>query len=56
MVAPVWTDTRRKMSMFGKVKTLLQQGKLILPRSEPELLKQLRSLEFEQLQGWLDAH
>jgi Terminase RNaseH-like domain len=50
MVVPVWTDVRRKQSMFGKVKTLLQQGKLTLPR-EPELLKQLRALEFEQLQG-----
>jgi Terminase large subunit, T4likevirus-type, N-terminal len=50
MIVPVWTDVRRKMSMFGKVKTLLQQGLLTLPR-EPELLKQLRALEFEQLQG-----
>ena len=51
MVVPVWTDARRKQSMFGKVKTLLQRGQLALPRSEPELLKQLRALEFEQLQG-----
>jgi RNase P/RNase MRP subunit p29 len=51
MVVPVWTDVRRKQSMFGKVKTLLQRGQLTLPRAEPELLKQLRALEFEQLQG-----
>lgn len=51
LVIPVWTDSRRKQSMFGKVKTLLQQGLLTLPRGEPELLKQLRALEFEQLQG-----
>jgi hypothetical protein len=50
-VAPVWTDARRKQSMFGKVKTLLQEGLLTLPRGEPELLRQLRSLEFEQLAG-----
>lgn len=49
-VSKVWTDVRRKQSGFGKIKTLLQDGRLILP-NEPELLKQLRSLEFEQLTG-----
>lgn len=47
-VTPVWTDLRRKQSMFGALKMWLQAGRLVLPR-EPELLKQLRSLEFEQL-------
>jgi len=46
-VSPVWTDVRRKQSGFSKMKMLLQSGRLILPR-DPELLKQLRSLEFEQ--------
>ena len=49
-VAPVWTDVRRKQSGFGKIKMLLQRGQLVLPR-HPELLKQLRSLEFEQTSG-----
>ncbi|MDX3099696.1 terminase large subunit domain-containing protein [Nonomuraea angiospora] len=49
-VAPVWSDVRRKQSGFGKVKTMLQRGQLVLPR-HPELLKQLRSLEFEQTPG-----
>ncbi|MFF0243964.1 terminase large subunit domain-containing protein [Streptosporangium sandarakinum] len=49
-VFPVWTDVRRKQSGFGKIKTLLQRGRLVLPR-HPELLKQLRSLEFEQTPG-----
>lgn len=49
-VAAVWTDARRKMSGFGQIKMMLQQGLLVLPR-EPELLKQLRSLEFENLPG-----
>lgn len=48
-VFKVWTDNRRKMSGFSKIKVLLQRNALVLPR-EPELLKQLRSLEFEQLQ------
>ena len=47
-VVPVWTDVRRKQSGFGKIKTLLQAGRLVLPR-HPELLKQLRALRFEQL-------
>jgi hypothetical protein len=49
-VAAVWTDARRKMSGFGMIKMMLQQNLLVLPR-EPELLKQLRCLEFEQLPG-----
>jgi phage FluMu gp28-like protein len=49
-VAAVWTDVRRKQSGFGKIKMMLQQDLLVLPR-EPELLKQLRSLEFEQMAG-----
>lgn len=46
-VAPVWTDMRRKQSGFSKIKGLLQRDRLVLPR-HPELLKQLRGLEFEQ--------
>lgn len=46
-VKPVWTDARRKMSGFGKLRMLIQSGRIILPR-HPELLKQLRSLQFEQ--------
>lgn len=48
-VFKVWTDNRRKMSGFSKIKVLLQRNQLVLPR-HPELLKQLRGLEFEQLQ------
>lgn len=47
-VAPVWTDQRRKMSGFGRIKGLMQAGKLVLPL-HPGLLKELRALEFEQL-------
>jgi hypothetical protein len=49
-VAPVTTDVRRKQTGFGMIKGLLQARRLVLPR-HPELLKQLRSLEFEQLPG-----
>jgi len=49
-VVPVVTTAKRKLSGFGTVKMLLQQGRLILPR-EPELLKQLHALEYEQLQS-----
>lgn len=45
-VVPVATTARRKMSGFNKIKALLQSGRLVLPR-EPELLKQLSSLEYE---------
>lgn len=50
VVSPVWTDVRRKQSGFGMVKMLLQQDRMVLPRF-PELLKQLRALQFEQLAG-----
>lgn len=46
-VAPIWTDQRRKMSGFGRIKGLLQADRLVLPL-HPPLLKELRSLEFEQ--------
>lgn len=49
-VAAVWTDVRRKQSGFGMIKGLLQSDRLVLP-AHPELLKQLRALEFEQLPG-----
>lgn len=47
LVSKVWTDVRRKQSGFAKIKGLLQRGHLVLP-NHPELLKQLRALEFEQ--------
>lgn len=43
----VVTDIRRKASGFGRLKVLLQQGRLVLP-NHPALLRQLHSLEFEQ--------
>lgn len=46
-VGEVWTDQRRKMAGFGRLKAMLQRGVLVLPR-DPELLRELRSLEFEQ--------
>ncbi|BCN57124.1 terminase large subunit domain-containing protein [Prescottella equi] len=46
-VTKVVTDIRRKASGFGRIKILLQQGRLILPK-HPALLRQLHSLEFEQ--------
>jgi hypothetical protein len=49
-VAPVVTDVKRKQSGFGMIKGLLQAKRLVLP-NDPELLKQLRGLEFEQLPG-----
>ena len=55
-VTAVWTDNRRKMSGFSRLKMMLQAvpgsgaGRLVLPRA-PELLSQLRALEFEQLTG-----
>lgn len=45
-VRPVWTDIRRKMSGFSKVKGMLQRGALVLPR-HPDLLSELRGLQFE---------
>lgn len=47
-VAGVNTTARRKQSGFGKLKGLIQQKRIVLPR-HPELLKQLRGLQFEQL-------
>lgn len=49
-VSGVWTDVRRKESGFGMLRSLMQDGRLVLP-NHPELLKQLRALEFEQLAG-----
>ncbi|BAS16551.1 large terminase protein [Arthrobacter sp. Hiyo8] len=48
LVSSVVTDVRRKQSGFSMIKGLLQRKRLVLPR-DPELLKQLRALEFEQL-------
>lgn len=45
-VVPVHTDSRRKVSMFGTMRGLLQEGRLVLPR-HPALLRQLAGLEFE---------
>jgi hypothetical protein len=50
VVEPRWTDARLKETAFGYIKLLLQQGRLELP-NHPELLKQLRGLQFEQLQA-----
>ncbi|MEZ5151672.1 terminase large subunit domain-containing protein [Rhodococcus zopfii] len=47
-VFPVTTDNRRKTSGYGALKVLLQQGRIVLPRN-PELLKQLHALTYEQL-------
>lgn len=46
-VSPVWTDARRKMSGFGRLKGLMAQGRMVLP-NHPDLLRELRALEFEQ--------
>lgn len=46
-VEPVWTDNRRKQAMFGRMKGMLQSGRLVLPR-HPELLKQLAALEMTE--------
>lgn len=48
VVAPVSTTSKLKETTFGYVKLLLQQGRLRLP-NHPALLKQLRSLAFEEL-------
>lgn len=47
-VSGIHTDVRRKMTAFGALKMLLQQGRLVLPR-HPALLGQLADLEFETL-------
>lgn len=44
-VCRVFTDQRRKESGFGMLKRLLQSDRLVLP-NHPELLKELRALEF----------
>lgn len=44
------TDTRRKTGGFGRIKGLLQEGRLVLPR-HPDLLRQLHALTFEQSEG-----
>lgn len=46
-VVEVNTDNRRKANSYGRIKVLLQQHRLILPR-HPQLLRQLHSLEYEQ--------
>ncbi|MGR6523616.1 terminase large subunit domain-containing protein [Rhodococcus erythropolis] len=45
-VFKVTTDLTRKANGFGRIKVLLQQGRLVLPR-HTELLKQLHALEYE---------
>lgn len=45
-VVKVTTDITRKANGFGRIKVLLQQGRLVLPR-HTELLKQLHALEYE---------
>ena len=44
------TDARRKAGGFGRIKVLLQQGRLVLPK-HPDLLKQLHHLTYEQTEG-----
>lgn len=44
-VVPLTTDIRFKMSAFGAIKVLLQQGRLVLP-NHTELLKQLHNLSY----------
>ncbi|WP_020170834.1 terminase large subunit domain-containing protein [Gordonia polyisoprenivorans] len=51
-VRPVATTAQRKAGGFGRIKMLLQQGRLVLPR-HPELLKQLHALTYEQLDSGL---
>jgi hypothetical protein len=41
---PVWTDNRRKVSAYGVLKLLLQQGRLVLP-ANTALRRQLASVE-----------
>lgn len=48
VVVPQTTSTRSKEDAFGYIKILLQQGRLDLP-NHPELLKQLRGLQYELL-------
>jgi hypothetical protein len=46
-VKGVHTDARLKEDAFGRIKALLQQGRLQLPR-HPALLRQLSALEYEE--------
>lgn len=46
-VAKVVTDINRKANGFGRLKVLLQQGRLVLP-NHTALLQQLHALEYEQ--------
>jgi hypothetical protein len=48
VVCPMTTSVKSKENAFGYIKLLLQQGRVDLP-NHPELLKQLRSLQFEAL-------
>lgn len=45
-VAGVWTDQRRKMAGFSKIRGMLGRS-LFLPR-HPDLLRELRSLDYER--------
>jgi hypothetical protein len=44
------TTNKWKLSIFNMIRALLQRQQLLLP-NEPELLKQLRGLQFEHLDG-----
>ena len=46
-VKGVHTSLQRKSSAFGKLKGMLQLGRLVLP-NEPHLLRELRGLTYEQ--------
>lgn len=49
-VAGVWTSARSKATAFATLKVLMQSRRIVLPR-HPELLSQLRGLEFEQTES-----
>lgn len=51
-VRGVSTTAARKMGGFGRIKVLLQDGRLVLPR-HPDLLKQLHALTYEQMDSGL---
>lgn len=51
-VRAVATTAQRKVNGFGRIKVLLQQGRLLLPR-HPDLLRQLNALTYEQLDSGL---
>lgn len=50
VVAPATTTSRLKEDLFGFMKLLIQQGRLVLPR-HPSLLRQLGALEFAMGEG-----